>query len=256
MFFLFEPVFRPSETVYVGPVGAQVELTSGDLFLLANAAIPCELVRRRPLVVREVRAMLAERRANACLPNDQLDKALDLQPAIPNKRIWLSPLLSTFMHANFAHVAGNMFFLFVLGNNVEDRLGRPRYLLLYFVSGAASWTLHIAVLPHSTLPSLGASGAVAGVLGAFLVLFPFARILTLLVIPFPLLVYLPAFVPLTAWFLLQFTPLVGANVARFAHVGGFLAGALLSPLLLAASRPAKPPLLRKGPVYLNVRAGV
>jgi membrane associated rhomboid family serine protease len=250
---IWQPTFRASETVLLGPVGNQIEVPAGNAFLLINAAIPCELTQMRPLTVREVRALIDRQRSNACIPKHQLGTGGDFRPAVPNKKVWLSPLLSTFFHANFAHLFGNMLILAILGNNVEDRLGHIRYIVLYLLGGAAAWVGHVALNLDSLYPAIGASGAIAAVFAAFLVFFPFARILTLVWFPVPLAVYLPAFIPILFWFGLQFTPLLESNVAVWAHIGGFLGGVLLGPLLYASIRPQKLPPVPRGPVWVNVR---
>jgi len=117
-------------------------------------------------------------------------------------REWLTMVTSMFLHGGVAHVAGNCWFLWIFGKNVEDRLGAFRYLLLYLLGGMGAAALQMAMSMHSTLPMLGASGAISGVLGAYLVLFPSAWIFTLVpwVVP---VVPLPAFVLLIVWFALQ-----------------------------------------------------
>lgn len=148
---------------------------------------------------------------------------------------WLTILTSMFLHGGVAHVVGNCWFLWIFGKNVEDRLGSFRYLLLYLLAGIAAAALQTAMSLHSTLPMLGASGAISGVLGAYLVLFPTAWIFTLVpwVVP---VVPLPAFVLLIVWFALQALNGVGSlvndtaahgGVAWWAHAGGFLTGLLV-----------------------------
>jgi membrane associated rhomboid family serine protease len=141
-----------------------------------------------------------------------------------------------FMHASWLHILGNMLFLWIFGNNVEDALGRVRYFLWYLAAGLAAtatqtWvTLHYATQADASVPNLGASGAIAGVLGAYLLLLPTASVLTLVgffVVP------LPAFLFLGIWFIFQLWqggfaithPAEGGGVAFFAHVGGFVFGA-------------------------------
>lgn len=149
---------------------------------------------------------------------------------------WQTIFTSMFLHAGVAHVAGNCWFLWVFGKNVEDRLGPFLYLLFYLCSGMGAATLQLAVDPFSKLPMLGASGAISGVLGAYLVLFPTAWIYTLVpwIVP---IVPLPAFLLLIAWFALQAMNGLGSllrdeaatgGVAWWAHAGGFVAGAALA----------------------------
>jgi membrane associated rhomboid family serine protease len=146
---------------------------------------------------------------------------------------WATVLLSMFMHGGLLHIAFNMLFLWVFGNNVEDSMGRPRFLAFYLLAGVAALYAQALIDPSSTVPTIGASGAVAGVLGAYILLLPHARVLTLIfIIFFVTLVEIPAYVMLGIWFVLQFlpavgqvaTPVDGGGVAYFAHVGGFIFG--------------------------------
>jgi membrane associated rhomboid family serine protease len=133
-----------------------------------------------------------------------------------------------FLHAGVAHIAGNMLFLWIFGDNVEAAFGQLRYLLFYFVCGVGAGLMHIAFNLNSHIPALGASGAISGVLGAYIVLEPRNRILTLI---FIFLVRVPAVVVLGLWFVLQFLSGIGSlgtsangGVAVWAHIGGFLLG--------------------------------
>jgi len=145
---------------------------------------------------------------------------------------WFPLLSSIFLHGGWLHLLGNMLYLWVFGDNVEDRLGHAGYLLFYLLAGAVGGMAHIAANPHSGVPTIGASGAVAGVLGAYFLLFPRARVLTLIPIGFFITTaQLPAVVFLFLWFFLQLFNafLAGVTsatqtVAWWAHVGGFLLG--------------------------------
>jgi membrane associated rhomboid family serine protease len=145
----------------------------------------------------------------------------------------LSVLEAMFLHGGWLHLLGNMLFLVVFGNNVEDRMGRLRYLIFYLVCGYAAAYGFAVTDPHSTTPLVGASGAIAGVLGAYLVLFPRARVVSLLTFLFFLPVVLPAWIVLGGWFLLQwayasgFGLASGSDVAYMAHVAGFVVGVIL-----------------------------
>ena len=154
----------------------------------------------------------------------------------------LTPLSGMFLHGGWGHLLGNMLYLYIFGNNVEDKLGRGRFLLFYLTCGVLSFLAQIVFQPNSMVPNVGASGAIAGVLGAYFLLFPRARILTLvpLFFFFPL-VEIPAFFFLGIWFLMQFlsgaatigqVSALAGGVAWWAHIGGFLAGMLLVKLLL------------------------
>jgi membrane associated rhomboid family serine protease len=144
---------------------------------------------------------------------------------------------SMFMHGGLFHVAGNMLYLWIFGDNVEDTLGRTRFLLFYLASGATAAVAQALMSPTSRVPMVGASGAISGVLGAYLLLFPYARILTLITFGFFVrFVHIPAIVVLGFWNVLQVLNGVvtfsmiggeGGGVAWFAHIGGFVAGMAL-----------------------------
>ena len=141
---------------------------------------------------------------------------------------------SMFLHGSWMHVIGNMWFLFIFGDNVEDYLGHFKYLVFYIFVGLIAMAMQVMVSLHSTVPTLGASGAIAGVLGAYFVLYPRARVLTWF---FVFVVWVPAWIILGYWFALQFLSGTASialyarqnvgGVAFWAHVGGFVAGALL-----------------------------
>ncbi|MBW2023710.1 MAG: rhomboid family intramembrane serine protease [Deltaproteobacteria bacterium] len=145
-----------------------------------------------------------------------------------------------FLHGSFWHLFGNMWSLYIFGDNVEDRLGPIRYLIFYLLCGIGSGLSHLLINFHSQIPTIGASGAIAGVMGAYFVLYPRSRVLTLIPIFFiPLFVEIPAYYFLGIWFLLQFisaagTPAHGGGIAWWAHIGGFLLGIALLKLLLKA----------------------
>lgn len=150
------------------------------------------------------------------------------------------PLITAnFLHGGWLHLLGNMLYLWIFGDNIEGKLGHLKYLLLYLFMGAASQLFHIFSSPFSTTPLVGASGAIAGVLGAYFILFPHARILTLVPLGFFItFVHLPAVIFLGFWFILQLfnASLQGAAmgaqaVAWWAHIGGFLIGAGMGLLI-------------------------
>ena len=150
-------------------------------------------------------------------------------------------ITSMFLHANLLHVGGNMLFLWIFGNNVEDKLGELKFLVVYFASGIGGSLLQIFVTPDSTVPMLGASGAISGLLAAYVLYFPRARILTF-VVPF-FIFTLPAYVFIGYWIALQalnaFLNIgaIGGGVAFFAHVGGFGTGLILALLLRPREHP-------------------
>lgn len=151
---------------------------------------------------------------------------------------------SMFLHGGWIHLLGNMLYLYIFGDNVEDRLGHIPYLVFYLLSGAAAALTEVYVRPASAVPIIGASGAIAGVLGAYFILYPRARVLTLI----PLFVFFPvveisAFFFLGFWFIMQFlegSMSVGTDVqggvAWWAHAGGFVVGIVLLPLFLLTKR--------------------
>jgi membrane associated rhomboid family serine protease len=179
------------------------------------------------------------------LPSDELQVFI-LQFGLVPARLHADPrvawtlLTSMFLHGGWLHILGNMWFLFVFGRNVEDSMGHGRYLLFYLLCGIAAGATQYEVAKASAMPTIGASGAIAGVLGAYFLLFPRARILTLVpgLLIFPWLVRIPAVIFLGLWFLLQLfegTLAIGApdsfqDTAFWAHVGGFCAGMALLPL--------------------------
>ncbi len=147
---------------------------------------------------------------------------------------------SMFWHGGWLHLLGNMLYLWVFGDNVEDQLGHLRFLLFYLLCGLAAAAAQIAFSPYSTVPTVGASGAIAGVLGAYLISFPRSRVVTMLIPPIPWFVQIPAMFFLPFWFLTQLlSGMVSlgqraetlGGVAWWAHVGGFLAGLALVKLL-------------------------
>ena len=154
---------------------------------------------------------------------------------------------SMFLHAGWMHVLGNMWFLYIFGDNIEDYLGHFKYLAFYLLSGLFAMATQVAIYPHSNVPTVGASGAIAGVLGAYFILYPRARVLTWF---FVFVLYIPAWIMLGYWFVLQF--FMGAatlsmtrpgqdvgGVAVWAHVGGFLAG--MTMIKVFRERPRRYP---------------
>lgn len=158
---------------------------------------------------------------------------------------WRNPLESVtlftamYLHAGWAHLLGNMLYLWIFGDNVEDRMGSVRFFIFYTLCGLVSGLAQVLAMPNSQIPAIGASGAIAGVLGAYLLLYPRARVRTLVPLIFIYTtVYLPAIVVLGGWFLIQFlNGLASLNVvvqtggvAWWAHIGGFVVGMVLMPL--------------------------
>jgi membrane associated rhomboid family serine protease len=162
----------------------------------------------------------------------------------PFEVAFLPLLTSMFLHSGIAHIAGNMLFLWIFGDNVEDFYGHFTYLFFYLVCGVGSGLLHVLFNMNSTVPALGASGAISGVMGAYLILYPRSRILTLV---FIFLVPIPAVIILGYWFILQFLSAFeslgsmapGGGVAWWAHVGGFLLGMLITMMTRGKQQSAR-----------------
>ena len=157
---------------------------------------------------------------------------------------WLTLLTSMFMHGGLLHLGGNMLFLWIFGNNVEDAMGKPKFIVFYLLGGLAATMAQVAFDPDSTVPGIGASGAVAAVLGGYALLYPRARVVTLVIlIVFITVIELPALLVLGLWFLLQLydasQPVAGegGGVAYFAHIGGFLFGLALVKLFARSRNP-------------------
>jgi len=170
------------------------------------------------------------------LPSSQLGEFLRVYGVVPAYFTPVTVITSMFLHGSWSHVIGNMWYLWIFGDNVEDRVGHGRFIIFYLLCGVAAALAQVAVDPTSELPTIGASGAIAGTMGAYFVLYPKARVLTLLPWIFIQIVELPAVVLLGFWFLMQLFS-AGAiavtsashgsgGVAFMAHVAGFTVGAL------------------------------
>jgi membrane associated rhomboid family serine protease len=229
-FVLWEPTF--------GTVAEQQE------FLFCNAEIAYEVTNQTSLGEGGVGAREAMRTSLHLGPAD----AAGLQAFLADRcgdKSWLASIfVSMFLHGGWLHLAGNMLFLWIFGNNVEDRLGRIAFAFFYVLGGLAAAGLQLAFDASSAVPNVGASGAVAAVLGAYLVLFPSARIHTLVIFFFITFLDLPAVVVLLGWFVLQFFSgvgeigrQVGGGVAYWAHVGGFAFGMLVTWAFFRRRRP-------------------
>jgi membrane associated rhomboid family serine protease len=204
------------------PQGQCQQLTEGDLFSFCHGAIPAEIT--------------------------ELEQLSTLDRVCGEKSPLLSLLTSMFLHGGLLHIAGNMLYLWVFGNNVEDRLGHAGFVVFYLLAGVAAAYAQAWSSPDSVIPMIGASGAIAGTLGAYLVMFPRARIVTLIPLFFFLqLAELPAVVVLGFWFVLQAFQGVGSlgadvgGVAWWAHIGGFVFGAAVA-LLFYRRRPRPAPV--------------
>jgi len=207
-------------------------LGSDERFTYAWATVPQEIVTgtdiARPVTVEDP------------ISGDPVGR-IPLQPTPVS--VYLTLLTSMFMHGGFAHLFGNMLFLWIFGDNIEDRLGHFRYLLFYLVCGVLASLAHVLTNTGSYIPSLGASGAISGVLGGYLLLFPSRRVHAIAMHFF--VTQVPAWLSIGLWFVFQLINGLGmlgggsqaGGVAYAAHIGGFIAGLLLIKLF-AAGRPA------------------
>ena len=173
---------------------------------------------------------------------------------------WGTIISSMFMHGGLAHLFGNMLYLWIFGDNVELAMGRVRFLVFYVLTGAVAALTHAVLVPESTIPLVGASGAISGVLGAYLMLQPHGRV-RVLIMPFPLIllrtIHVPALVVLGFWFVIQvvsglLSPVDQAGVAFWAHVGGFVAGVVFVPFFKRRDVPLFRPVR---PRYFDGRRG-
>ena len=213
-------------------------LGSNDKFTYAFSTVPAEIITGRDIVTRPVAVENI---------TGQVVEMSGLQPTpIP---VWLTLITSMFMHGGIAHIFGNMLFLWIFGDNIEDRLGHARYLIFYLVCGILAGLAHVfttvafADSEQSLLvPSLGASGAISGVLGAYILLFPTKRVM---VIISWFVTAVPAFIAIGLWFVFQLISGLGmlgsgsksGGVAYGAHIGGFVAGLILIKLFEIGRRP-------------------
>jgi membrane associated rhomboid family serine protease len=231
--FLFQ-ITRPDTTLPGYVTGLPHAVAGSDALSAEWGFTPCELGNR---CVAPDRAVLPE-------PGGQAYVVV----RVPHRSAWLTLFTSMFLHGGWLHIGGNMLFLWIFGNNVEDRMGRVRFVVFYLLCGAIAGLSQLAVNPSSDVPNIGASGAIAGVLGGYILLYPRARVVTLIfLIVFFTVVEVPAWAILTFWFLLQLldgsavlASQGSADVAYFAHVGGFVAGLLLIRLFVAGRSPPPP----------------
>ena len=183
-------------------------------FLVRQAAIGCEISTNEAVSLEEIRS-------EQCVAGDG-------NPVFPEKSLHLSVLFSIFLHGGLAHLIGNVWSLWLFGNNVEDAYGRGGFLLLYLLSGAVATFGFVALNPDSTAPLVGASGAIAGVMGAYFVLFPGARVLSI-ILPIFIPFRMPAALFLLLWLGAQFLLAGSASgIAWEAHVAGFLFGMVVT----------------------------
>lgn len=208
--------------------------SADNAFTYGWSAVPFELTTGEDLV--GMRQMIVNGRA------------LQIPQAPGPSPIWITALTAMFMHGGFGHLAGNLLYLWIFGDNVEHRFGHRVFLAFYLVSGLAATATQVALAPESIVPTLGASGAISGVLGAYLVLFPRNRVLALF---FVWIVSIPAVVAIGIWIALQvlsgwstllMPDAAAGGVAYGAHLGGFAAGVVLAVVLRIFIREERPGL--------------
>jgi membrane associated rhomboid family serine protease len=216
-----------------------LQMTQGDAFTMGFSTVPLEITTGTDLVGIKRVVVGGESHALRHYPGPS--------------PIYLTLLTSMFMHGSWMHIIGNMVYLWIFGDQIEDRLGRVKFLIFYLLCGLAAGLAQVMFQPKSIIPALGASGAIAGVLGAYLVKYPRNPVRVLL---FNRVAVLPALVVLGGWILLQFVSQVsvvegaGGGVAYMAHIGGFIAGMVLILLFdrTAAGRgghPVRQPRFRR-----------
>jgi len=205
-----------------------IELGVGDKFINGYSTVPYEITHGTDLVG-----------AKTIQAGGQSVSIMLFPGPTP---IYLTLLTSMFMHASWMHIIGNMLYLWIFGDNIEDRIGHAKFVAFYLICGVVASAAHIAVGADSVIPSLGASGAIAGVLGAYLVLFPKRKVKVLMMRQ---VVDMPAFMVLGLWIALQVFAQIsvvggeGGGVAYMAHIGGFIAGVVL--IFVLGGRRAPPP---------------
>jgi membrane associated rhomboid family serine protease len=240
VFALVQPHGSRAALVKVSPHSADWPANlAEEEFLYRQATVPCEVISGKQLDRREIRDAFQNK-------SDQCDQSRNDAPVFPNKVPALSILVSMFLHGGWLHLLGNMLFLWIFGNNIEDRFGSAPYLVFYVFAGVVATLAHVIANPDSLVPVVGASGAIAGVMGAYLVLFPRIKVTSVLAflpfIPFRV----RAWVLLGVWFVSQFWVNPADGVAWVAHVAGFAFGAVTT--LLFRARLSDPPTSTLGVV--------
>jgi membrane associated rhomboid family serine protease len=207
-----------------------------QVFFFCHAEIPWEISHEQSLAEGGAAARRAIDQTYGAAAGTPVQDVLIQR--CPSKSWWQSIFVAMFLHGGWLHIGGNMLFLWIFGNNVEDRLGRVAFIVFYLVGGLAATGLQLVFDSSSAVPNLGASGAIAAILGAYAVMFPKARVYTLVIFFFITAVELPAVIVLGGWFVLQLFSGVGGlgtevngGVAYWAHVGGFVFGMAAAWLL-------------------------
>ncbi|MGH3415381.1 MAG: rhomboid family intramembrane serine protease [Actinocrinis sp.] len=235
-------LFGPSASAVGSPSPAQA--CAQQRYFVEHGAVPFELIHNQQLTVPQEPRIAVD---------TNVGKRVCVFGALPHKVPFVSVLTAMFIHAGWLHLLGNMLFLFVFGNNVEDRLGRIHFLLFYLIGGFIATYAFALLNPSATTPLVGASGAIAASLGAYLYLYPKAKVTSLVPFLFFLPLRFPAWVVLGSWFVLQLPSIqhllgqpTDSTVAYVAHVAGFIAGFLYVAAVLGGRRTGPPPPPRVG----------
>lgn len=208
-----------------------------EIFLYRFSVVPWEIVHARQLPLYALQELFSSRLG-----------------FIPGKEVYLPLLTSMFLHDGFLHIGGNMLYLWIFGNNIEDVMGRLPFLGFYFLCGLFGTLVHVAVYPRSINPLLGASGAISGVLGAYLLLYPAARVYTWVIF---FILPLPAFLVIGFWIIIQVVEgltsvsLGGGGVAWFAHLGGVIMGLILTGIFYPLLRRRRDAISVENPWWLR-----
>ena len=232
--------FKDHNPTHITPYVTYALIAANVLVFLIMLALPDEMAGRTKFALGAIPAVIF-----------QIKEIAAHDAILPAGADFLSVLTSQFLHAGWWHLIGNMLYLWVFGNNIEDAMGHWRFLVFYLLCGSGAALVNAGIEPQSIIPTVGASGAVSGVLGAYLLLYPRARVM---VFAFYMLLPLPAFLVLGLWIFMQVANLGGggeSNIAWWAHIGGFGLGMVL--VLLFKYRHVK--ILGKGDLSQTARPG-
>lgn len=225
VFLILQPHGKGEHIFRVG--GEEIAAARSSAFTLRWAGIPCEIRQSEPLTFGEATTGRCNRDLQSTEPG-ALPPEVAAAEIYPDKAVFIAPAFSIFLHGSVWHLAGNLLFLWVFGNNIEDRLGPWLFVVFYLLAGLVATAVQYAFTSDSTIPVIGASGAVAGLMGAYLVFWPKAKILSFVPVLLFVVVEIPAFIVLLVWFGLQFFTAPNAGIAWIAHVAGFGFGALVA----------------------------
>lgn len=233
LYFAWQPMIGAPSAVDVDTAEGTLRFDEATAFTLENAAIPCEIVQGRPLTVDEVVITFGSSNLDIEACGEGSPRSA---PLFPQKSVWAALFTSMFLHGSLVHLGGNLLFLWIFGNNIEDHMGHVKYLIFYVLGGLVASAAHIGLNLDSTIPVVGASGAIAAVMGAYLIWFPEAPVRTAVFFFFIAVVDIRAKWLLGFWFVSQFFTNPNSGVAWAAHVGGFVFGVLVALVVKANPR--------------------